>query len=432
MIGLGFLLLWPAAKVSGQELAGFQQMDSLTYSLYLQGNWKDLIKTGNEAINLGFDYYFLRMRMGIACFYRENYRAAAAHFEKALEFNNGDEVALDYLRKCYEWGGMEIEAAWLSKRFPGSAGSNSVVRSAVLSSGYAFSGNESAVNNLDLDGEANVYGEVIGNGDLFYNHTGITFSPTNYFRWYAGYTNLQVEKHQVALMSGTDTLNHRYKLRQNQFIGRFPVRIGQGWFLVPAMDMINFKDQPIMVSYEDFQYKYDTTELTHTDYIAALKIFRELQHWSLGASISYSNLNLDEQWQASLIAGVYPKGNLDLYAVSTISTLMENDEANFHFKQTAGAKVLSKLWLQGTINFGDLQNAHDENSLVVFNNFGRIVSRTTASAIILLSEKVILQFDYSFIRHEDKYLEYLDYESFTLNTFQYDNQHIMGGIKWKF
>jgi len=432
-IWTGVMLMWSPAKTFGQEKSGFQYADSLTYNLYLNSEWEALTKAGNEALVQGLDYYYLRMRIGIAFFNLENYRIAAVHFEKALEFNKGDNVALDYLQKCLEWGGMEVEAAWLSKEYSTEV-AGKVVSSVSLFYGHAFSGNEEALEQLDIDGEANIYGELIGTGNISYIHAGLNFSPANYLRWYAGYTNMQVSNHQRVVMDGVDTLENKYTLNQHHVVGRFPVRLAKGWNLVPAVDLINVNDRPVIVSYDNDlnAYNFADEEITYTDYIVGLKIFRELPRWSLGAAISRSDLNEENQWQSSFIAGIYPAGNLNLYAFSTFSVFMENEETNFHFKQTIGGKVHSRLWLQGSAHFGHLKNAHDETSLVIFNSVGDIVSRSTASAIIFLSEKVILQLDYSFIQNEDSYLGFKDYESYRLQTYSYDNHHIMGGIKWKF
>lgn len=429
---ISMLLLFPVYNVLGQEAVSFSKSDSLTYSLYQQSNWKKLTIAGQDAIEQGFDYYFLRMRLGIAFFYKENYRTAAAHFEKALEFNDGDAIALDYLRNCYEWGGMEVEAAWLQKEnsFPES---KKVIHDASVFFGHAFSGNEDALAKLEIDGDADIYGEVLGTGNISYINAGLTFSPVNYLWWYSGYTNMQVSKHQRVITDGADTLDNKYTLSQHHIAARLPIRVARGWNLVPTFDLINFKGSPVVVSYDNeaFAYIFDTTESSSTDYIAGLKIFRELSRWSLGAAISRSDLNQDNQWQGSIIAGFYPKANLNLYAFSVLSLLNENDQTYFHSKITLGSKIMDQLWVQGSAHFGHLKNAHDESSLVVYNTVGNVVIRSTFTAILFLTEKLILQLDYSYIKNEDNYLEYEDFTTYRLNTYNYNNHHIMGGVKWK-
>lgn len=95
-----------------------QQSDTLTsagveehsYELYLSKDWKQLGLFCDRAIRAGYDYYYLRMRAGIACYERGNYRKAIRHFLKALDFNSGDETARRYLYGSYQYAGQYDEA----------------------------------------------------------------------------------------------------------------------------------------------------------------------------------------------------------------------------------------------------------------------------------------------------------------------------------
>jgi hypothetical protein len=428
------LALYPIANVSGQSAADFQKIDSLTYALYEQGEWAALIKTGLKALNEGVDYYYLRMRIGLAYFYREQYRPAALHFRWALQLNEDDPYSRDYLRSSLEWGEMEVEAAWLSKKLPVSDSVVNPLKNLSVFYGIAFSGNMDAIDELNLDGGSNIYGEVTGNGNMAYFHAGTTFAPLKHLRWFAGYTNLMVDKQQRIITDGKDTLDHQFKLRQHLFAARLPIRIGEQLQLIPSFDMITGTETPLLVSFDTltFAYQWDEKSFTYNNHILGLKIFKDWPLLSLGAAVGKSNFHSSDQWQASLITGIYPTGNLNLYAFSTVSFLLENEKVNLHFKQTAGAKAFPWLWLQGSTHFGYLKNAHDESSLLVFNTFGQVESRTTASAMFLISKKIIFHLDYSFMKHKDNYLEYLDFDTYTWKSFKYNNHHIMGGLKWTF
>ncbi|MFO7575443.1 MAG: hypothetical protein R6W67_09850, partial [Bacteroidales bacterium] len=93
-------LLMVCSLTSAQETKGFRYHDSLTYDLYLEGRWKDLTKAAKEALSEGHDFYYMRMRLGIAWYERSFYAAAARQFRKALEFNSNDPVATEYLFYC--------------------------------------------------------------------------------------------------------------------------------------------------------------------------------------------------------------------------------------------------------------------------------------------------------------------------------------------
>ena len=65
-------LLFPLF-MSGQQLNNFLAVDTLTYKYYLAEDWDKLINAGDKAINDGIDYYYLRMRMGIASYEKRKY-----------------------------------------------------------------------------------------------------------------------------------------------------------------------------------------------------------------------------------------------------------------------------------------------------------------------------------------------------------------------
>lgn len=115
LILLFFVLI--AGKTISQDTLNSTIVEQKSYQLYLDKNWSELIKFGNNSINKGFDYYYLQIRIGIAYFEKENYSLAENHFKKVLEFNSDDELAKEYLYYCYIYNGRNEEARLLSKNF---------------------------------------------------------------------------------------------------------------------------------------------------------------------------------------------------------------------------------------------------------------------------------------------------------------------------
>ena len=100
LILLTVVLIVAGSLAKAQEPKGFRYHDSLTYNLYLEGRWKDLAEASKEALSEGHDFYYMRMRLGTAWYERSFYAAAAKQFRKALEFNNNDPAATEYLFYC--------------------------------------------------------------------------------------------------------------------------------------------------------------------------------------------------------------------------------------------------------------------------------------------------------------------------------------------
>ena len=81
---LFFSLLLFSIKGIAQEKVDYQFIDSITYRYYLEKNWKELVDVSKTGLKNDIDYYYLRMRTGIAYFEQGNYLKAEKQFKKAL------------------------------------------------------------------------------------------------------------------------------------------------------------------------------------------------------------------------------------------------------------------------------------------------------------------------------------------------------------
>jgi tetratricopeptide (TPR) repeat protein len=103
-------LLCGLKYTEAQEKVPFATYDSVTYALYLQSDWKNLIKTSRDALKENHDYYYLRMRRGIALYEQQKYMAALKNFKKAQDFNFPDPISSEYIYYSYLFSGQRPEA----------------------------------------------------------------------------------------------------------------------------------------------------------------------------------------------------------------------------------------------------------------------------------------------------------------------------------
>lgn len=103
--------------IKSQTDLSFSEADSISYSLYNQSKWNELEKYSEKVLESNIDYYFFRMRTGVACFELKKYRVAIIHFQKALLFNSNDEIAFEYLYLCLIYSNRFEEAKKLSTNF---------------------------------------------------------------------------------------------------------------------------------------------------------------------------------------------------------------------------------------------------------------------------------------------------------------------------
>ena len=111
-LGLFTVVLFMAAgrPLPAQPGRNFQFYNDTTYQLYLAQDWKQLIPLSREAVREGYDFYYLRMRLGIA--YQETGQSfrAVPQFYRALRFNRQDSQARSLLSAALRAGGRFDEA----------------------------------------------------------------------------------------------------------------------------------------------------------------------------------------------------------------------------------------------------------------------------------------------------------------------------------
>src|SRR5207248_2114987 len=99
-------MIFISGKLLAQDTLNFRMVDTKTYDWYVAKNWDSVIEIGNRAIGQNIDYYYLRMRIGIAYYEKKKFRKAENHFTKALFFNSSSDAGKQYLYYCYLYSGQ--------------------------------------------------------------------------------------------------------------------------------------------------------------------------------------------------------------------------------------------------------------------------------------------------------------------------------------
>jgi len=419
-----------------QDYSSYRIIDSLTYHYYQTAQWSALAHSGKQALRYGHDYAYLRMRLGIAHYMSGQYRLAAPHFEKALEFDSRNTDALLLLQNSYRWAGMESSAANLAKRFPQKhlqGSKQNFLKEVSVFSGRTFSRMTSEVKNLGLMEPEQNYAEINANGDSFYINAGLKFSPVRHLVWHMGFTGLQLRKHQLMLHRYADTIRNQYILRQNQFYINLPFSAGKNREISPALSIVSVNQNPVALMYDTLSGRLtpDTIPIRFSNYLLSVRTYRHFTRFGTGTSLSYSNLNNSEQIQAGLFFDFFPFGNLNLYSNSALYLVHESKELRPIFKQSLGFKVCPRLWMQLAYTGGDIKNMNFENGLIIYNSTATLKSRFSADAFVLLSRRLSLQLQYAWQNQFDEYLESVDFNTFAKKTYDYTNHQLMLGLKWK-
>ncbi|NOX84996.1 MAG: tetratricopeptide repeat protein [Chlorobi bacterium] len=358
------LLFVLTGSMMGQQKADFRQVDSLTYQYYLDKNWKPVLKTGKQAIKNDIDYYYLRMRMGIAAFEEGKPAIAANHFKKALKFNQNDPVAQGYLYDSHLEMGKTNRAWKLAGKFNPALRSSlttkmKTVESVDLMGGYIFSNNYEKNNDLYLMGSDSLFGKQRMYGNEQYLHAGIKFNFSPTVSMYASFNNINIQTRSnfeyISYKEGTITIDTswgyiRYPdtipdtsrqsfsnpMKQNEVYLNMRLQFNKGWALTlysnilfvnvnktkANYEAITVTDTAYYVDatgdYELFDYITDSYTFTNVDssfvnWVAGFNLEKDINTVTFSLTGSFSQINKGNQLQGGVSALYYPFGNTRFY-----------------------------------------------------------------------------------------------------------------------
>ena len=430
-----------AVSQQGPDFAG---IDKNTYDLYMDSSWKELINAGESALEQGVDYYYLRMRIGIAAYELEDYSKAIRHFRKALEFNSADDVAREYLYFTFKFYGREMEAHLLAQSFSRelrrkfSYAARGAVRSFSLSSTAGFihdtdiTTRYSAENMPDIDGSQAITRNYVHFGAGLEHEAGNRLRITHAAGYFSkNYLYFSREPDE-------DRLIRDAKINQFQYYLSGRVLLGNGIFLVPAVHYLNVKipSEAVMVGRGRFSYIQQQVINRH-DVATSLGVEKYAGKIRSGFSAGFSYINEQQQLRGTFSFAWFPFGNLNLYSASDITRYtivpVNSHDGTYIYTHTVGFRTFTGLWLELWGRYGEMENFAGPGAYLVYNDTGPTGGQYGISLIApFVSEKFEMALHYNYTIRESRFVP--DDPSADIYTYKnitnYNN--ITAVIKWKF
>ncbi|MBY0426058.1 MAG: hypothetical protein K2Q22_10510 [Cytophagales bacterium] len=339
---VGMILLGQIALSQIEYRTNSADFEKITYSQYQNKSWQELINTGNAALNENLDFFYLRLRLGIAYFELKQYRMAESHFIKAYEFNHADTVVLEYLYYSHLLSGHYEHAQKLSAGFDSTMKAKTGIGQNPLQ--YAFAdGGVKISSSPRLFSNATFFEVGLGHRltpFLSVNHMYTTYGQRSYFG----------------------------EINQNQYYLSFSIPIAHSWKLSPAFHYVN--------------YAIDTSRLqnipTETKFIspmpgliASLQLRKSFTYLELISGYAYSTLNNKIQHQGTFGIVAFPLASQKL-AIGLNGLLQQRIETaewsqGFRFQVSYAPHWKIKI----TVNYyhGNLVVFSEENAMWVNNSF---------------------------------------------------------------
>ena len=464
----------------------FRTIDSASYADYTTRDWSKVIEVGKLAKKNEIDYFYLRMRLGIANYNLGYYNNSASNFEKALKFNNADQVAQLYLYDSYLVTGKTSKALKLSAKFNDNTKSLlpdniKVLEKVYAGGGYLSSNNFNNNSNYQLgrnNDTLNGNKVLIGSKINAYLGLQVNVSPT--FSFYFGYNHLSIEKRvafqfrEVSLRLDS-TINFPWgyqnyfsvdtafkqqifdeKIYQNEVYLNSKLQFEDGWSIsafgnlvivnsvdfVPELNQNTITDTLWYVNNtgpELFTFDYTETSFikqnkTFVDYVVGLSLEKDINSAIFNIFGSYSSLNELKQYQLGLSSTYFLNKAATFYGTTGLIWFSEslqnnNRENRLIFDQKAGAKLAGRLWGEASIVVGNLNNANTDHGLIVYNQADNMKFKGALKLRVFISDHFELNLSYSYVAYEGNFIEFEPSVDNTY-TYEYQSQNLIGGIVW--
>ena len=443
---LGLLLLAPTVK--SQD---FVSVDKETYKLYLDKQWDELIRAGKEGLKQDIDYYYLRMRIGIAFYEKKNYKASQIHFRKALELNEGDPVASEYLYFAYLLAGQTQQAAVLAKDFTTYLEEKVNIAADkfadILSVEYLYNFNDTE--------------DILSNPENYFS--GL---PYGYQLITLNFSNLNVMLHHE--LSPGITLTHAYtylnktnyyyyddslsrfgvdeqKVVQNQYYISPSFSTRGGLTISPAFHVLRIRFQaPYVVTGggspgfgggSSSYIRY--ADLITNHFVGGLNLSQNVGRFGIRLGGIFSSMNDASQLTGTAGLTWYPMGNLDLYLGSALNVHTEfiDQETNIELIPDflLGFGISSKVWMEFSGAYGNMKNYTEGNGYIVYNGLDWMKYKVLGTIVIPLSPKGSkIYLGTRFAEYESRFIPFDPSAGQDLNSIINNSISIFGGLLWKF
>ncbi|HOP13335.1 hypothetical protein [Lentimicrobium sp.] len=409
--------------------------EALTYRLYAEQKWDSLLTTGEQAINEGWDYFYIRLRTGIAAFELQRYARAARHLEKAREFNSYDEFTISLLIKSYLYSGQPDKAKIFQKSLPSDNSKRAVNRLfsplIYVEAGPAFSDHYNRYDQRRQTGDG-LYSEAYLNKNSFYSLAGALIPAGSSLMINAAVSAMSFNKTRIVEITGFDSLSGNYSVRQSEAYLSPSLIAGRKIRISPSFRLSNVRySNPLqsddslvawMIGPSGEKTYYDIAYGGEISYLSPL--------WE--ASVGFWSLQADQlrYAQSSLGCIVRPYGNLNLYSHTTITLNQNEYSRNLIFNQMIGGKLIRSIWGEILFTAGNLTGSAENNLQVFYNAFDKTKNRIAARLIYSYNDHLRLSLRTQFFLREGSELFYPEPGVGNIYTYNYQTLSITGGLTW--
>lgn len=430
--GLILVLLLMIASLQSQEIKNsYKTIDSLTYDLFLKQDWETLLATGKKYKKNGADFYYLKVRMGIANFKTGHYLLAVKQLEEAYNLNKFDVVVQDYLYWAYRNSGLFLESDVFYKKMDISLQKQIGFDLKFLS---AIDVGVVATSNSDYDemlgnnnnNETTNYRYFIDNQQII--TLGLNHRFSNNTNFYHRFT-IMPRKLVYQENNLGETTNVFYEGTETRYYANATFALGKRWYLDAYLTLLFGKYDDLTSGITTGNSLKFTDKINYSDVVFGGEISKSSTYFRNSINVSYSNLNGLNQLQTGYSISLYPLANTLLVPFGSFQYVSESLDSysDNRMVYSGGLAINTKnISFTGFVNAGEIKNYNSNNGSVVYNQLAATESEFGAILQVYLN-KFELKLGYSLMNMKDYSVSDLEVQ----NSFKYKQQNLILGVTWR-
>ena len=442
-----FTLFLGITPLFSEEPISFAEVEQLTMQHYYASQWDSVIIVGMKGIEAGHDYFYLRVRLGMAYFYQSNFAKAIQHLEKARKFNSSDEFTNSYLYLSYKYMGRLADAEMMGRKLSDTLRTLDLFKKPKFFSGlYTEIGYSPSTNYspTPLSRQSPYFEETsTKNNAMSYGFVGLTNQATPWMTLFYGVTSLGTTltkytyENLPPLPQKLKTTTTDLSIKTLQFYINARVRVARGWIVSPYYHAISMRGSEGAASKPK---KNDTTSFISNDAIMGFGLEKYYHNFVFSGELSNNRFNNKTHLQAQTGVTWFPFSNQNLYLNGAVTYNMAqgvdslfppNYEKNkLYVTGKIGGKLFSKLWGETTIYGGNIQDSQIGNGYLFFSNPSSYTMMANATLTLYL-KKLKISLKYQFAGLNGTKLSYITTNPIT-SEFSFNQQTITGGLLWNF
>ncbi len=464
-------------NIFANDTLTFKYVDSATYSMYQKQEWEPLIKLGNEAIYYNIDYFYLRMRIGIAYYETKEFEPAISHFEKALGFNSADETAMEYIYYSLIYLGKSRDARYFAKKFNQTLIDKINPEIPKKFDKLFFEGGYNIIPNFDNikkdiipPDEKNYRLEKDVTGKFLYAGFGLNHDCNKKFSFLHSFSYFKADGFQQLFFA--DNINHdsiynqynySLKILQYYFAPTFYGKknnsftlFGNIMYLTANKYDYNFLHimpipLPLPTTPPPPVYVYEIPvklkTITSVQFVSGINYTKNYKKSIFDFTATFSSINSFKQIQLTPGFGIYLNKSKTLFSRSTYTIFFQKPDFRTIFNQSFSFKITNSIMFDIFGSYGILRNYNENNGYTILNTNDETLYRIGTKISFPIIKKLSCFASYSF-SGKNLPFDFLYFNgpqvshggqsgigntyTTTIQNNKYNQHLIYGGIIWKF